>query len=312
MRQIAFLLTAFALALASPGAATAQGALVEAAWLKENLGKPGLVVVDLRATKDVYLKSHIPGAIWTDYAKGGWRVKDKNGVEGMLPPPDAIASLVSSLGIDNGTHVILVSEGQRAQDMGTATRIYWTFKVAGHDKVSVLNGGMAAWLKIDEKTKQPLYPIETAETKPASGKTFKVALRQEMLISKDDVKAAIQSKIPLVDNRPPDFHVGLSKSPAAKTAGTIPSAVNLPEAFLTRDNGGYFRTKKELETLHKLVGLPTTGKQITFCNTGHWASLGWFVASEIMGNKDVQMYDGSMAEWSADASAPIEQKMKVE
>ena len=139
MRQISFLLAAFVLALALPGAATAQGALVEAAWLKENLGKPGLVVVDLRATKDVYLKSHIPGAVWTDYAKGGWRVKDKNGVEGMLPPPDAIASLVSSLGIDNGTHVILVSEGQRAQDMGTATRIYWTFKILGHDRLSILN-----------------------------------------------------------------------------------------------------------------------------------------------------------------------------
>ena len=182
----------------------------------------------------------------------------------------------------------------------------------GHDKVSVLDGGMAAWLRIDDKTKQPAYPVETADVSPAQGKSFKIAVRKEMLISKDDVKAAIQSKMPLVDNRPPDFYVGLSRSPAAKKSGTIPGAVNLPEAFLTKNNGGFFRSKGELELLHKLVGLQTTGRQIAFCNTGHWASLGWFVASEIMGNKDVQMYDGSMAEWTADASLPVEQKMKVE
>jgi thiosulfate/3-mercaptopyruvate sulfurtransferase len=312
MWRIATLLTVSIAVLACALQAHAQGPLVEVAWLKDNLAKHGLVVLDVRATKDVYLKGHVPGAIWTDYAKGGWRVKDKNGVEGMLPAPEAIAALFSSHGIDNDTHVVIASEGQRAQDMGIATRLYWTFKVAGHDKVSILNGGMAAWLKIDVKTKQPLYPVETAETKPAVGKAFKVALRKEMLIGTEDVKAAIQSRIPLVDNRPIDFHVGLSKSPAAKTAGTIPTAVNLPEAFLTRDNGGFFRTRQELEMLHKLVGLPTTGRQITFCNTGHWASLGWFVASEIMGNKDVQMYDGSMAEWTANASAPVERKMKLE
>ncbi|MGH6815294.1 MAG: sulfurtransferase, partial [Hyphomicrobiaceae bacterium] len=46
------------------------------------------------------------------------------------------------------------------------------------------------------------------------------------------------------------------------------------------------------------------------CSTGHWASLGWFVSSEILGNKDAKMYPGSMAEWTADAGRPVEQKVK--
>ena len=59
-------------------------------------------------------------------------------------------------------------------------------------------------------------------------------------------------------------------------------------------------------------GVPTSGDQITFCNTGHWASLGWFVSSEIMGNKQTRMYDGSMVEWSADQSLPMQSAVSVQ
>jgi len=44
---------------------------------------------------------------------------------------------------------------------------------------------------------------------------------------------------------------------------------------------------------------------ILFCNTGHWASVNWFVASELLGLKDARLYDGSMAEWSADPTNPM-------
>ena len=54
------------------------------------------------------------------------------------------------------------------------------------------------------------------------------------------------------------------------------------------------------------------GKQISFCNTGHWASLGWFVGSELMGNADVALYDGPMVEWSADESLPMERRISIE
>jgi len=58
--------------------------------------------------------------------------------------------------------------------------------------------------------------------------------------------------------------------------------------------------------------VPVTGKEINFCNTGHWASLGWFVSSELLGNKSAKVYDGSMSQWSANASLPMMQKVKAE
>lgn len=293
--------------------ASAQGPLVDVAWLKANLGKPGFVLLDVRSgagkTKADYLAGHVPGAIFTDYAKDGWRERNTAGVDGMLPAPDKLEKLIGSLGIDNATHVILIPEGRNAQDVGAATRLYWTFKVMGHDRVSILDGGYAAWA-VTDKDKKPINPIETTEVKPIT-KVFKAQVRTEMIIGKADVEKAMAAKQPLVDNRPPDFYVGLSKSPSAKTAGTLPAAANIPDAWLTQNNGGKFRTKDQLARLYTIAGVPATGRQVNFCNTGHWASLGWFAAYEILGNKDAVMYDGSMAEWTQDPKAPVEAKIKL-
>lgn len=291
--------------------ALAADPLVDVAWLKANHGKPGVTVLDLRPAKQAYLAGHVPGAIFTDYAKDGWREKNAAGIEGMLPAPEKLATLIGSLGIDNSTLVILVPEGRNAADMGVVTRVYWTLKVLGHDQVSILDGGFAGWVRDVDKDKKPVNPLETADQKPAA-KTFKTALRKEMLIEKADVQKALADKTPLVDNRPPDFYVGLTKSPAAKAAGTLPGAQSIPESWLTANNGGTFRTKAQLANLYKAAGVATSGRQINFCNTGHWASLGWFVSSEILGNKEAKVYDGSMAEWTHDASLPIEVKIKAE
>jgi thiosulfate/3-mercaptopyruvate sulfurtransferase len=298
-------------ALGLPSVGIAASPLVDAGWLRANLGKPEIVVVDLRPSHSVYLTGHIPGAVYTDYTRGGWREKDRNGVEGMLPPADKLEKLIGGLGIGNSSHVVLVPAGTNAADMATATRVYWTFKVLGHDEISILDGGFLAWIRDLDSTKRPVNPLETNDVKP-SAKTFVAKLRQDMIVTKEDVQKAIKEGIPLVDNRPPDFFVGLSKSPAAKRAGTLPGARSLPESWLTENNGGYFRNPAQLAKLYQTAGVPSAGAQVNFCNTGHWASLGWFVASELMGNKSARMYDGSMAEWTQDASLPVERKITVD
>lgn len=297
------------------GAAQAAEPLVDVAWVKANLGKPGIVMIDLRsgagATKDVYLKGHIPGSVFTDYAKGGWREKTATGVEGQLPPVDKLEKVIGAHGIDNATHVVLIPMGRTAADMGSATRLYWTFKVLGHDKVSVMNGGFTAWVAEVDKDKKPVNALETADVTPAA-KAFKANLRKDMLVSRDQVRQAMEKRTPIVDNRPYDFHVGLTKSPAAKTAGTIPGSLHLPEGWFTQNGGGMFRPKAQLAKLYQTAKVPESGDQITFCNTGHWASLGWFVSSEIMGNKATKLYSGSMSEWTQDAAAPVQQIVKVD
>lgn len=300
---------AFIATVGFAGSAMAAEPLVDAAWVTANIGKLNVVFLDVRPQAN-YLRGHIPGAVHTNYAKDGWRVKVGN-VVGMLPPDtNHLAKLIGSLGIDNNSHVVLVSPGMSSTDMGISTRLFWTFKVLGDDNVSILNGGMKAYLaKIDNKGK-PVNPLQRGMTK-VTAKTFKVALRKNMLPNRNAVKADIgKSGVTLVDNRPSDQYLGVTRSPVDTASGTIPSARNLPQEWVTVNGGGTFRTKAELENLYKAAGVPTTGKQIDFCNTGHWASLGWFASSQILGNKQAEVYDGSMADWTHH-SMPMEIKIKV-
>jgi len=312
-----FLTLAIAIALSGlAGLAQARQPLVDADWVKNNIGKADVVFLDVRGklggkSKADYLRAHIPGAVYTNYLKDGWRTKDKNGTVGMLPATAKLEKLIGGLGIDNNTHVVIVSNGGKALDMGTSTRIYWTFKVLGHDNVSILNGGMMAYAKVDPKTKKTINPLEKGAIKPQA-KSFKGTLRTDMIATKSDVQAAIKSGMPLVDNRTNNQYVGVNKHGKGKRYGTIPGAKNVPENWFTKNGGGTFRNAAALKKLYSAAGVPTTGDQISFCNTGHWASLGWFASHELLGNEKAKMYDGSMVEWSADKSLPMEQHVKFE
>jgi len=286
--------------------AGAADPLVNVDWVKANLEKPGIVYIDFAPPAD-YLRGHIPGAVNSNYAKDGWReerASDK--VPDMLPAKlDALGEMIGKLGIDNATHVVLVPAGTSSTDMGVGTRVYWTFKVLGHDNVSLLDGGMAAWTK-DKKN-----PLQTGAAK-IEPKTFKIAVRKDMIVTMDDVKKAKAAGVLLVDNRPEDQFAGINRHPKATESGTIEGAKNLPNGWLTVNGGGEFRNKSQIEQLYKVASVPTSGDQINFCNTGHWASVGWFVSSELIGNKKAKMYDGSMVEWTMLKGGPVEQRVKLQ
>lgn len=273
-----------------------------AEWLVENAGRPGLVVLDLRSrlnggSRAAFEAGHIPGAVYSDYLRGGWRVT-RGGVPGQLPPTADLEALIGGLGIGNESQVVLVAGGVSALDMASATRVYWTFKVLGHDRVSILDGGYRAYLA------DPARPLETGWRRPAA-KPFKASFRPGLVATREDVSSALSRGEVLVDNRPPPFYRGAVKSPAVARAGTIPRAVNIPEARLV-DAGGFFIPADRAAGLMRLASLAPEAGPITFCNTGHWASLGWFVESEILGNKTAKLYDGSMADWAADPARPVE------
>jgi thiosulfate/3-mercaptopyruvate sulfurtransferase len=308
VRTIARLCIGLLMLAGMAGAASAVEPLVDVKWAIANVGKPGIVFVDFQSSKD-YSDGHIPGAVNTNYGKDGWRAERKvDKVPDMLPADlGPLAQMIGTkLGIDNDTHVVLVPQGNTALDVGQATRVYWTFKVLGHDKVSILNGGIASYSE-DEKA-----PMDKGIVK-AVPKTFKANVRKEMLVSMDDVKKArAAGNILLVDNRPEDQFVGIAKHPKAAVSGTIAGAKNLPNQWLTKDGGGEFRSKAQIEKLYAYAGVPARGEQINFCNTGHWASVGWFASSEIMGNKQSKVYDGSMVEYTMLKGEGIEAKVKLD
>jgi thiosulfate/3-mercaptopyruvate sulfurtransferase len=291
-------LAAMAFAFAAP--ALAADPLVSPQWLKQNLATPDLVVLDVRSALDgggaqAYAKGHIPGAAHSDYDKDGWRVT-RSGIPFMLPSAAQLEALISDLGIDEDSYVVIVPAGVHVLDFGAAARVYWTLKVAGHERVSILDGGFAAWHNAG-------YAVETGVKRP-SAKLFTVTFNKSLLVELAEVESIEKAHAAtLLDARPASFFAGKEKAPAAKAYGHIPGAHNLDSAVFYDDKANRLKSKAELAAV--AASLPA-GPIVSYCNTGHWAATNWFVLSELLGRKDVRLYYGSMVEWTADARRPVE------
>jgi thiosulfate/3-mercaptopyruvate sulfurtransferase len=274
--------------------------LVSPAWVKAQLGNPDLVVLDVRSALDgggaeAYARGHIPGAVHSDYDKAGWRVT-RNGVPFMLPTVPELEKLIGELGIDEDSHVVVVPAGVHALDFGSAARVYWTLKATGVTKVSILDGGYAAWAA------DAANPVEGGASKP-SPKIFTATINKNLIAESAEVTQAERNKATLVDARPASFYLGKEKAPAAKAYGHIPGAINLDHAKFYDTAANRLRPRAELASL--AASIPAAGPVVTYCNTGHWAATDWFVLSEVLGRKDVKLYYGSMVDWTADASRPL-------
>ncbi|MEJ0074969.1 MAG: sulfurtransferase [Alphaproteobacteria bacterium] len=293
------LIAVLAFALAGPARAEDVTPLVSAGWLKQHLQDSDVLVLDIRSAIDgggteAYQKAHIPGAIHSDYDKAGWRVT-RGGVPFMLPTLPELEKLIGELGIDEDTRVVVVPAGVHYTDFGAAARTYWTLKVTGVARVSILDGGFAAWSRDGNAT-------ESGPSKP-SPKIFTASLNKALLAERGDVQKIEQAGgATLIDARPASFFTGKERAPAAKAYGHIPGAVNVDSARFYDSQTNRLKPQDQLAAI--AAALPN-GPAVTYCNTGHWAATDWFVLSELLGRKDVRLYYGSMVDWTSDPGRPL-------
>ena len=274
--------------------------LVTAEWLKSQAGDENLVIVDIRddiEKTDLGELPYIANAVVAPYGSAGWRT-EVDGVPGQIPAEEQIAGLIGGLGIDGDDHVVIVPWGTDSSEFGGATRVYWTFKYLGHDEVSILDGG---WRQYDAQGGERVAEAVTPEAVE-----FPYEVQPQLRTTTDQVVAALESGTKLIDGRPNEQFIGQSKSPVVRVPGTIPGAVNLPHSSLYSGEYASFAQPETVAALAEELGLAEGEDNIVFCNTGHWASIIWFGLSEVAGNKNTAMYDGSMAEWAADPARPIQ------
>lgn len=262
------------MALAVP--ARAAGPLVGPDWLAAHLADPDVVVLDVRPAAD-FATGHIPGAVAADFATAGWRVALPDGATGALPPVERIGATIAALGIGDNARVVIVDDSFPA-----AARVYWTFKVLGHAGVSVLDGGFPAWQ--GALARGPAAPRPAAVFTPR----YDATLRAEV---GEVAAAAGTGAMVLVDARPP----------AQWSAGHLPGAVPVDERGIVAGDGRLKSPAALAELFAPVGGRPA----IAYCYSGFLGAADWFVLSEILHHRGAKLYDGSMSEWTADASRPV-------
>ena len=272
--------------------------IISPAELKALIDRKSVRVLDIREVfqndgkTPNYAAGHIPGAISAPYS--AFRGPDSN--PGSLLSDAKLSGLFNKWGLATESHIVIAPTGSDATDFGGAARVYWTLKLAGFQRLSILEGGLGAWLALK-------YPTET--TTPAIVATkLEFKLDRSQVVSTNELAELIKSstgggrEFTLTDSRSEDFFSGKERHSVAARAGTIPSATNFDHEEWFQINTSKLLPKAQLESLAKNAGLLATGDVISFCNTGHWSATTWFVLSEVLGKKNVRMYPESAIGWS--------------
>ncbi|MEE9913408.1 MAG: hypothetical protein K4571_16985 [Deltaproteobacteria bacterium] len=272
--------------------------------LVNSLKDSNVIVIDIRKVED-YRAGHIPGAIGIFY--NNW-APGKGGMQNELPADDDLIDLLSANGIQPDSTVIVYGTTGTGPDRVNVTRVAWTLKYAGVQKVAVLSGGIERWA-VREKRE-----VSTEIVKPKA-KAYKGKFNRDVLAKKDYVKAQI-GKATIVDVREPAFFSGQQKLPFVAKAGRIKGAVNLPtvQVFDKYPPGDHMEqccwTYKDVATLKNMatgvVGNDLSKEIIVYCDSGRVASAWWFILTEVLGYKNVKNYDGSMEDWAKDETVPME------
>jgi len=265
--------------------------VVSTDWLEQNLSK--VTVVDVRKVEE-YKAGHIPNAINVFY--GTWAIK-RGDLLNELPADDDLKDVLSSAGIEPGSLVVVVGKVDAPTDRVDSSRVAWTLRYAGVENVSLLSGGYNKWVN-DKK------PVSTEAVKPRS-KQYKGKFNKEYLIKKNEVMSRL-GKAVIVDVRESDFYNGKKKLDFVARLGHIKGAVDLPTSVMYEKDATY-KSKEDIAAVATpVVGADLSKEIIIYCDTGKFCTAWWFMLHELLGYKDVKVYDGSMMEWAKDPTAPVE------
>lgn len=263
--------------------------ILEPETLQVHLADENILLVDV-GQPETYVQRHIPGAVFLEY---GWVLRSVRPVMGLLPEARQLENVFGSLGIGPQTHVVAYDD----EGGGRASRLLWTLECAGHNRFSLLNGGLHAWTHEGRGTTDAIRYPQPGE--------FTLRMNPEPIAEKDFILAHMQDEDTVIlDARSPQEFTG-AKVYAAR-GGHIPGAVNF-EWTEAMDSGRDLRLKNPDTLREDLAALGITPDKtiVTHCQTHH-RSAHTYVVLKSLGFEKVKGYPGSWSEWGNDPATPID------
>lgn len=265
-------------------------------WLVDQLGANDLKIIDASwrmpgapPAIDDHAQRRIPGSVFFDIDE----IADRStALPHMLPSADEFARRTGALGISERDRVIVYDDA----GLFSAARVWWTFRALGHDRVSVLDGGLPKWLR--EKRQ-----VESSIATPAEVQ-YRLKAPRPLVRNAADVRAVLAEGAGVVlDARPAQRFTGEIAEPRqGLRSGHMPGAVSLPHSRLLTETGE-LRPLHELAALFRERGVHTDTEVVTTCGSGVTAAV-LFLALERLGHQRHALYDGSWTEWGAQSNDP--------
>ena len=273
-------------------------ALVSTDWVAAHLDDPSVRIVESDEDVLLYDVGHVPGAVKVD-----WHTDLQHPLHRDYLDEEAFAKLMGEKGIAPDTTVVFYGD----KNNWWATYALWVFRLFGHDRVKVMDGGRKKW--DDEgrpvSTDYPSYP-------PTD---YPVPKRDDEKIRafREDVLEHVKRHGQLVDVRSPEefrgekLHMPEYPQEGAVRGGHIPGAKSMPWARAVNPDTGEFKSADELRQLYEeQLGLKGDQETIAYCRIGERSSHSWFALSYLLGWPNVRNYDGSWTEWGNSVRLPIE------
>ncbi len=269
--------------------------IVETDWLAAHLGASGLIVIDgswrmpgAGFAREDYDRRHIPGAVFFDID----HIADKTTpLPHMLPSPAEFERAMSDCGIGSHAQIVVYDDA----GLFSAARVWWTFRVMGHDAVSVLNGGLPKW-------RAEGRPVDANPVRRHAS-TFRAAFRPDLVRDAASMRRSIEGKdAHILDARPAGRFEGRDPEPRpGLRSGHMPGAANLPHGDLIAD--GVLKSVDELQAIFAARRLTAAAPVIATCGSGVSAAV-VALALERLGRERYAVYDGSWTEWGDAGNDP--------